>query len=66
MSKPAAKTREPRQKKGPAPRPPEPVNVVDGIPDRSDRPGWRRLVWILVVFAAWVTFLVYCLVAGSP
>ncbi len=47
----------------PAPRddspPPEPVDVVDGIPDRSP----RRRMWVFVVltlvFLAWLTFLIF-------
>jgi hypothetical protein len=62
-----------RRKPRPAPpdqqpqgeQPPEPVNVVDGIPDRSQRaPRWRYLL-IAAAFAAWLAFLVYCAVAGG-
>jgi hypothetical protein len=45
---------------------PEPVDVVDGIPDR--RPGaplWRYVL-IGVVFLAWLSFLIYCAAAGRP
>jgi len=54
------------RKKAPTPRLPQPIDVANGIPDRSGRPGRRRLVWILLIFAAWVAFLIYCQVAGSP
>lgn len=44
---------------------PAPVDVVDGIPDRSNSAGlWRRVI-IGVVFASWVAFLVYCVMAGN-
>jgi len=42
----------------------EPIDISDGIPDRSAvRPRWR-IVLIVVVFAAWVAFLIYCRFAG--
>jgi len=44
---------------------PEPVNVVDGIPDRAaHRPMWT---WILIaaVFLTWIAFLIYCQLAGK-
>ena len=44
----------------------QPADVVDGIPGRSAGPAWRRLLWILLIFAAWVAFLIYCQVAGTP
>ena len=44
---------------------PEPVNVVDGIPDRSTHSGtWAYLI-VAAVFVAWVAFLVYCQLAGQ-
>jgi len=45
--------------------PTEPVNLVDGIPDRSPRPAKWAYVVIGVVFVAWVAALVYCRMAGS-
>jgi hypothetical protein len=66
MSKQAGKTHERRARKKSAAPPPPPIDVANGIPDRSSRPGRRRLVWILLIFAAWVAFLIYCQVAGSP
>ena len=54
--------RQPRRDGGEAP--PQPVDVQDGIPDRSARrPAWR-LVAIFAAFAAWVGFLIYCQLAG--
>lgn len=56
-----------RRRKRPSPRQaelPPPVNVIDGIPDRSPRPArWKYLV-ILGIFLAWAAFLVYCGLAG--
>ena len=47
-----------------APEIPQPVDVVDGIPDRSARrPLWKYIL-IGVLFLAWVAFLVYCHLAG--
>jgi len=49
-----------------APPPPEPVNVVDGIPDRAPTsPRWKFVV-ILLVFLAWVGFMVFVQIAGRP
>jgi len=48
-----------------APEVPQPVDVVDGIPDRSLRPGRWKYVLIAVIFLAWVAFLVYCQLAGG-
>lgn len=49
-------------------KPPEirpPVDIVDGIPDRAARrPLWKYIV-LLVIFLAWVAFLIYCLVMGN-
>ena len=47
------------------PAPPPPVDVSDGIPDRAAQPSWRRLLWVLLIFAAWMAFLVYVKTAGS-
>jgi len=46
--------------------PPEPVDVVDGVPDRAARaPLWRYLL-LLGIFLAWLGFLIYCAAAGNP
>ena len=45
---------------------PEPRDVVDGIPDRAARrPVWKYVL-LAVIFLAWMAFLVYCAVTGSP
>lgn len=44
---------------------PEPVDVIDGIPDRaSRRPRW---IFVLLggIFIAWVLFLIYVRIAGQ-
>ncbi len=62
-SKPSPSSTAPPAPKGDSP-PPEPVDVVDGIPDRSP----RRQAWVYVVltlvFLAWLMFLI--LVQLSP
>lgn len=46
--------------------PPAPVNVVDGIPDRSASPRrWKYLV-IAAGFVAWVALLAACAIWGAP
>lgn len=46
-------------------RPPEPVDVVDGIPDRSAGGAAWKYALILLVFLAWVALLIYILTAGQ-
>ena len=49
-----------------APPLPEPVDVVDGIPDRSATvPRWKFAV-ILLVFMAWVGFMLIVQIVGRP
>ena len=49
-----------------APRPADPVDVADGIPDRSANcPLWRYLV-LGAVFVAWIIFMVYCQITAMP
>jgi hypothetical protein len=44
---------------------PEPVDVVDGIPDRDAAvPAWKYLA-LAGVFTAWTVFLVYVAMAGT-
>lgn len=51
---------------GPTVEVPDPVDVVDGIPDRSSRPrGWKYAA-LAAVFIGWLAFLIYCALAGSP
>ncbi len=50
-----------------APEPPPapaPVNLVDGVPDRSPRRHIWKYVLLAVIFLAWVAFLVYSALAG--
>ncbi len=42
-----------------------PVNVIDGIPDRSSRPAIWKYALLAVIFLAWVGFLIYCYLAGN-
>ena len=44
---------------------PEPVDVVDGIADRSPRPAWWKYVALLAAFLAWLAFLIYVRAASS-
>ncbi len=45
---------------------PQPVNIVDGIPDRREHaPKWEYIL-LAVVFVAWLAFLIYCAAAGRP
>jgi hypothetical protein len=49
---------------GPNPLPPEPIDVVDGIPDRAARtPRWRYVL-LAAAGLAWVAVLIYCWLAG--
>lgn len=67
MSSRAGKSRRKTQAaREPPAKAPQPVNVIDGIPDRRPGRAWPTVVVIVVVFAAWVAFLIYCKVAGSP
>lgn len=45
-------------------RPPEPRDVVDGIPDRSPNAAAWKLLVLGGVFLAWIGFLIYCRIAG--
>jgi len=52
-----------------APEPPqvsEPTDVVDGIPDRSGRPALWKYIVLVLIFVAWVCFLVACGLIGAP
>jgi len=67
MSKRTGKTSKPRRKAAPRAEPAgEPADVVDGIPGRSAGPAGRGLLWIVLIFAAWVAFMIYCQVGGTP
>lgn len=41
-----------------------PTDLVDGIPDRQANPPLWKYVLIAAIFIGWVSFLVYCLLAG--
>lgn len=46
-------------------QPPEPVDVVEGIADRTSNVGlWKYLIPALI-FLGWVAFLAYCRMAGA-
>jgi len=45
-------------------QPAGPVDVVDGLPDRSSQPAMWKYLLLLAVFLAWVAFLVFCALAG--
>lgn len=47
-----------------SPQPRQPVDVVDGVPDRSSRPAAWRYIALAIIFLAWLGFLIYCLLAG--
>ncbi|MBS3821316.1 MAG: hypothetical protein GVY16_05125 [Planctomycetes bacterium] len=44
---------------------PTPVDLHDGIPDRAPQPSCRRLLAVVLIFAAWLLFLASCLLAGG-
>ncbi|MFP3937924.1 MAG: hypothetical protein ACLFVW_06245 [Phycisphaerae bacterium] len=46
--------------------PPEPVDVHDGIPDRSGSPRRWPVLVMGGVFLCWLGFLIYCAAAGNP
>jgi len=48
------------------PHAPDPVDVVDGIPDRSPNPAAWKYVALIALFLAWLCFLVICKIAGAP
>ncbi|KPK86572.1 MAG: hypothetical protein AMJ81_00970 [Phycisphaerae bacterium SM23_33] len=49
-----------------ASQPPEPVDVVGGVPDHSANPAlWKYLV-LAGIFVLWVCLLMLCLFAGGP
>lgn len=45
---------------------PQPVDMIDGIPDRCDRGRTWKLVAIVIIFLAWLAFLMYAYLAGRP
>jgi hypothetical protein len=47
-----------------SPPPPQPINVVDGVPDAAEHPSRWCLPLVLLIFAGWAAFLIYCLLAA--
>ncbi len=43
-----------------------PVDVVDGIPDRGPSPRPWKYAMIVLIFLAWVLFLVAAAFLGAP
>ncbi|MCD6377535.1 MAG: hypothetical protein J7L99_01650 [Planctomycetes bacterium] len=43
----------------------KPVDVIDGIPDRTSRPSWWKYAILAGIFLAWVGFLIACKIIGS-
>ncbi len=43
---------------------PELIDVVDDIPDRSKNPSAWKYLLIVLIFAGWVAFLIYCGITG--
>ena len=54
----------PGAKKRPATAPQPPVDVVDGIPDRSAKPAAWKYVLLAIIFAVWMAVLIYLAAAG--
>jgi hypothetical protein len=65
----SAKASKPSQKTKPEPQPQtvlkDPVDVVDGIPDRSPRRGRWILLILAAVFIAWMAFLIAVKILGA-
>lgn len=43
---------------------PKPIDVVDGVPDRSARAPVWKYVLIALIGVSWWSFLIYCWFAG--
>lgn len=47
-------------------QPNQPIDISDtGIADAVSSPGRKRLAIILCIYAVWLGFLMYCIVAGG-
>ncbi|MCK4623742.1 MAG: hypothetical protein KAV00_00385 [Phycisphaerae bacterium] len=44
---------------------PEPVDVIDGVPDRSGDPRPWKYIAVAAVFLAWISFLIICGIIGA-
>ena len=59
-------TRPPNKRRSaPDEKPAEPVDVIDGIPDRSAKRSWWKYTLLAMIFAVWLGFLIYCCLAGN-
>lgn len=47
------------------PQPPPPLDVVDGIADRSSTPRKWKYVLLAILFLSWVAVLIYFAAAGN-
>lgn len=47
-------------------KPALPVDVVDGIPDRSSKRGRWIYLLVAIIFCVWVAVLIYIQIAGRP
>lgn len=43
----------------------EPIDLVDGIPDRAAHAPWWRTALLVALGLAWAAVLVYCWLAGG-
>lgn len=43
----------------------EPVDVIDGVPDRSGNPCSWKYIAVVAVFLAWIGFLIICGIIGA-
>ncbi len=46
--------------------PPEPIDEIDGVPDRSPHPAVWKYLLLAGAFLAWMAFLLYCQFGGGP
>ena len=42
----------------------EPVDVIDGVPDRSGNSRPWKYIAVAAVFGAWISFLIICGIVG--
>ena len=45
--------------------PPEPIDIIDGVPDRAPHPAVWKYLLLAGVFLAWMAFLLYCQFGGG-
>lgn len=46
--------------------PPEPINKINEVPDRSPHPAVWKYLLLVGAFLAWMAFLLYCQFGGNP